>query len=891
MAEKEEPEEEKIQDNSESEEEEQAGGVPEKKAEADKERDRVSEPSDGEAAPAAVESEVVLEHDGAEEPVEMQNWDFTINDDLPVVANEVLPEEISIIPLRQRPIFPGLTMPMQIDHPELVNTLKEVLESDIRVVGVVFGEEVEDEDESLYEGLRATGTVMRVFKAQIEDGSAQLLINSIRRFQKMKVASEGPPLRWKVEYFEDPVNQVDEEIKAYTMAVITSVKELLKLNSLFQEQFKMLLANITFDRPGLIMDLIASLLTSDGVKLQEVLETVPLILRAEKLLKLLHEEIQLFELQEKIKQNIEEKITRQQKEFFLHEQLKEIKKELGLEKDDKEAESEKFKERMEKLTLSEEARKVIDEEMNKLSLLEPASAEYNVSRTYLDWLTVLPWGVYSEDNFDIARAREVLDRDHYGLEDVKERILEFISTGIKTGNVAGSILCFVGPPGVGKTSIGKSVAQALGREFFRFSVGGMRDEAEIKGHRRTYIGAMPGKFIQSLKTVATSNPVIMLDEIDKIGVGFRGDPAGALLEVLDPEQNNEFLDHYLDVRFDLSHTLFIVTANQLDTIPPALLDRMEVLKLSGYIMEEKLEIARRYLIPNARKAHGLEEKDVSIDEGGLKFIIDRYAREAGVRNLENQIKKFMRRITLLHAEGNSAPVIMTDENVVDFLGQPVFAEEVLYSKSTPGVVLGLAWTSMGGATLYIEASIMASKNGGYKQTGQLGDVMRESAEIAYTLIRSRAERYNIDSEKFSGNFIHLHVPAGATPKDGPSAGITMSLALYSLLQGKPVRNNIAMTGEITLTGKVLPVGGIREKIIAARRVGIREIILPRENLKDYKELPEYIRSGLKVYFANYFEDVLKSVYRTTSVGGSSGEQNAPRVAAPTGRQNDKPIGD
>ncbi len=481
----------------------------------------------------------------------------------------------------------------------------------------------------------------------------------------------------------------------------------------------------------------------------------------------------------------------------------------------------------------------------------------------------MPWGIFDEGNLDIHTARKILDTDHYGLEDVKLRILEFVSTIIKRQKVSGSIICLVGPPGVGKTSVGRSIANALGRKFYRFSLGGMRDEAEIKGHRRTYIGAMPGKIIQSLKRTGTANPVIMLDEIDKMGASYQGDPASALLEVLDPEQNVDFLDHYLDVRFDLSNILFITTANQLDTIPRPLLDRMEIIKLSGYIMEEKVQIAKRYLIPKQRKDHGLLASEVNITDAALRGIVDGYAREAGVRTLENMIKKIMRHVTMEQAEGKKNKISVTNRNLEEFLGKPVFTTEELYEKQIPGVVLGLAWTALGGTTLYIEASALKSKNAGFKQTGQLGNVMQESSEIAYSYVRSLISVDKKIHNFFTEHFIHLHVPAGATPKDGPSAGITMALALYSLAHNKPVKKGLAMTGELTLTGKVLPIGGVREKTIAARRVGIRELIFPNDNQKDFEELPDYIRNGLKAHFVSYFDDVLTVAFSSKSQAGKS----------------------
>jgi ATP-dependent Lon protease len=537
-----------------------------------------------------------------------------------------------------------------------------------------------------------------------------------------------------------------------------------------------------------------------------------------------------------------------------------IKKELGLEKEGKVTEIEKFSERLKGLTLNEEAKKAVEEEMEKLQLIEPSSPEYNVSRNYLDWLTVLPWGKFSEDSYNLVRARKVLDRDHYGLKDVKERILEFIAVGKMKGNISGSILCLVGPPGVGKTSVGKSIADALGRKFYRFSLGGMRDEAEIKGHRRTYIGAMPGKFIQAMKRAGTANPVLMLDEIDKIGISFQGDPASALLEVLDPEQNASFRDHYMDVPFDLSNVLFVATANQLDTIPPALLDRMEIIRLAGYILEEKVEIARRYLIPKAIESHGLRKGQVTIGKDALIRIIDGYAREAGVRNLENRIKKIMRRSAMEFAQGRTEEITINPENITDYIGNPVFNPDEVFA-GVPGVVTGLAWTSMGGATLQIEATAMPSKAKGFKQTGQLGSVMVESSDIAYSYVMAHLKKYGAEGDFFDNHFVHLHVPAGATPKDGPSAGITMTTALISMITGKPVRRNLAMTGELTLSGRVLPIGGVKEKTIAARRSGIRTIIFPDGNKKDFEELPAYLKKGLAVHFVHDYSEVFGIAFK------------------------------
>lgn len=777
-----------------------------------------------------------------------------------ILAQEFRPDNLTVIPISQRPIFPGMMIPLILTGDFMVESAQAIIDSPNKIGGVVLIRNQHDgiaRSEDLY----SVGVAVKLIKiTPIDEKTVQVMLNALGRFTLKEVIQDEPVLKWNVEHYYETEFKPTEEMKAYSMAIISSVKDLIKTNSLFQEELKLFLNRFSVEDPGKLSDFVASMTSADSGEVQDVLETFDVRQRVKKVLLLLKKEIELSKLQKKITQQIEDRISKQQKEFFLKEQLKEIKKELGLEKDEKSSEIEKFQKRIENLELTEEAANKIDEEMNKMRLLEPHSAEYGVSRNYLDWLTSLPWGVYSEDNYDIAKARKILDRDHYGLDDIKDRILEFISTGKMKGNISGSIICFIGPPGVGKTSIGKSVAEALNRKFFRFSLGGMRDEAEIKGHRRTYIGAMPGKIMQSLKTVSVANPVIMLDEIDKIGASFQGDPASALLEVLDSEQNVSFLDHYIDLRFDISNVLFIATANQIDTIPAPLLDRMEIMKLSGYILEEKLEIAKKYLISKQLSAHGLKKGMVKIDSSALKKIIDGYAREAGVRSLENNIKKIMRKCTRKFAEGDPGTIDVTADNLEEFLGKPRFTDESLYDKSIPGVVMGLAWTSMGGTTLYVEATAVPAKAKGFKQTGQLKDVMRESSEIAYTYVQSRSRDYGIDPSFFDNHYIHLHVPAGATPKDGPSAGITMATCLYSLARNKPVKKNVAMTGELTVTGKVLPIGGVKEKTIAAKKAKVKTIIYPFENKKDFDELPGYIKKGLDAHFVNYFDEVLEIVY-------------------------------
>ena len=781
-----------------------------------------------------------------------------VPDDGLVLARDLLPSRLPVIPLRPRPAFPGVIIPLTVNGEARVRTIKQAMETESQSIGLVMVKELEEDDSTT--NLQRVGVAAKILKLiHTDDDSAHVLVNSLERFSIEDVHEINEVIYVDVNYFLSTIYTDNPELKAYSMAIISTLKELVQINPLYSEEIKLFLGRTSMDDPARLTDFAANLTNADGFELQDVLETFDVHRRIDKVLILLKKELEVSRLQTKISQQIEEKISAQQREFFLKEQFKAIKKELGLEKEGKASEIEKYQKRLKSLTLNEEAQKAVDEEIEKLQLIEPSSPEYNVSRNYLDWLTILPWGKFSKDSYDLKRSRRVLDRDHYGLEDVKERILEFIAVGKMKGDISGSILCLVGPPGVGKTSIGKSIADTLKRKFYRFSVGGMRDEAEIKGHRRTYIGAMPGKAIQAMKSAGTANPVLMLDEIDKIGASFQGDPASALLEVLDPEQNGSFRDHYLDVPFDLSNVLFIATANQLDTIPAPLLDRMEVIRLSGYILEEKLEIARRYLIPKALKSHGLSRSKISINKAALADIVDRYARESGVRGLENKIKKIMRKAAMEFAEGREDKIQVTRRDIEHYLGKPVFAEEELI-KDSPGVVTGLAWTRLGGATLQIEATAMQSKGKGFKQTGQLGKVMVESSEIAYSYVMGHLAQYKLPEDYFDTHFIHLHVPAGATPKDGPSAGITMTTALLSMIMNKPVRKKLGMTGELSLTGSVLPIGGVKEKTIAARRAGLKTLIFPQENKKDYDDLPAYLREGIEVHFVRNYTDVYKIAF-------------------------------
>ncbi|MCB1857685.1 MAG: endopeptidase La [Gammaproteobacteria bacterium] len=769
---------------------------------------------------------------------------------------EVMPNIIHLLPVTSRPFFPGQAVPLLMDARHWTPTMRAVEQAGHGLLGIVLANSPSAEEAKPTEFTRI-GCVCRVHRIQQVDHNLHVMVECLQRIRIEKILDDKGPYSARVHYFQEPSGAAKGEIKAYSMAVINTIKELLPLNPLYGEELKMFLDRMGPDDPSHLADFAASLTTATKQQLQEVLEAVELLPRMEKVLALLNHELQLARAQSEIRKSVEDRMEAHQREFFLREQLKAIQKELGIEKDDRTAELERFRERLVGLSLPAQAQTRVDEEMQKLAILETGSPEYSLTRNYIDWITLLPWGKHSEDQLELKAARQALDKDHYGLDDVKDRILEFLAVGIMKGEVSGSIILLVGPPGVGKTSIGRSIADALGRRFYRFSVGGMRDEAEIKGHRRTYIGAMPGKFIQSMKDAGTANPVIMLDEIDKIGASYHGDPASALLEALDPEQNSDFLDHYLDLRFDLSKTLFVCTANQLDTIPAPLLDRMEVISLPGYIAQEKLEIARRYLLPRQLQRAGLKRNDVKIGSRTLRAIIEGYARDAGVRRLEKQISRIIRKSVVKILDGEPTPIVIKEADLKAQLGSAVFRDE--RSLAGPGVVTGLAWTSMGGATLSIEAVHTHSYGRGFKLTGQLGEVMKESAEIAYGYILSNAKTFGADPAFFENSFIHLHVPAGATPKDGPSAGITMASALLSLARGRPVRR-IAMTGELTLTGQVFPVGGIREKLIAARRAGIKELILPEENRGDYEEVPEHIRKGLRIHFADSFRDVVPLLF-------------------------------
>lgn len=771
-------------------------------------------------------------------------------------SDQLLPTQLFLLPVPSRPYFPGQIQPLVIDKEAWGGTLLKIAESDQQLFGLAYIGDA-DPSEVQPDQFATMGCAVRMHNPSDEQDHLQFIARGLRRFRIRKWLSRSAPFLVEVDYPADPETEAAtevDEVKAYGMAIIDAIKELVPLNPLYGEELKQYLKYFNPNQPSPLADFAAALTSADGDKLQGILQTLPILPRMKAVLPLLLKELEVVRLQAEITEEVNRKVGDHQRDFFLREQLKIIQEELGISKDDRQADLETFRERLEDRALPEQAGRKIEDELHKLSILETGSPEYGVTRNYLDWATSVPWGKASNDKLDIAAARTILDAHHDGLDDVKDRIIEFLALGAFRGAVSGSIILLVGPPGVGKTSIGKSIAEALGRKFYRFSLGGMRDEAEIKGHRRTYIGAMPGKFVQALKDVDVCNPVIMLDEVDKIGASYQGDPASALLEALDPEQNQAFLDHYLDLRIDLSKVLFVCTANQLDSIPGPLLDRMDVIRLSGYIAEEKLAIAKHHLIPRQLQKAGLKKRQLKFHDAALRQIIEGYAREAGVRQLDKTIAKILRKAVVQLLDGSSS-VTVRAKDLESYLGMPRFRTEKQLSGT--GVVTGLAWTAMGGATLPIEASAMPAKQRSFKQTGQLGDVMRESSEIAYSYVLAKASRYGVDPEFFNQHGIHLHVPEGATPKDGPSAGVTMTTALLSLALGKPPRANLAMTGEITLTGHVLAVGGIREKIIAARRQKIRSVVLPEANRGDYEELPDYLKKGVKVAFADHYDAVAK----------------------------------
>ena len=766
-----------------------------------------------------------------------------------------IPPDLPVLPLRDTVLFPNSFMPLAVAREASVRLIDEATSTG-RMIGVFTQREAAVE-EPLQDDLYPIGVATHIHKMfKLPDGSLRLIVQGLARVRLDRVVQTRPYLRAAVSAADELLREEDHlEIDALQRNIKSNFQQVVSLSPLLSDDLQALAANIT--DPGKLADFIASSLTTIGTSVkQEVLETLDIRARMDSLNRILIKELEVLELGSKIQSQVQSEVGKNQREYFLREQLKAIQKELG-EGDDQAKEIDELRDKIDAAGMPEAVKKEATRELDRLSKMPVAAAEYTVSRTYLDWLVALPWAKRTEDALDLLRTKEVLDADHSGLEKVKDRVIEYLAVRKLNPDVKGPILCFLGPPGVGKTSLAKSIANSLGRKFVRVSLGGMRDEAEIRGHRRTYIGALPGQVIQGLRRAESKNPVFILDEIDKLGSDFRGDPASALLEVLDPEQNNTFRDHYLDVPFDLSEVLFLTTANVMDPIPPALRDRMEVLELAGYTEEEKLKIAVEHLITKQIGNHGLTGEQVTFTEPAIRALIRGYTREAGVRNLEREIGALCRKVARRRAEGDETPVVITQDVVVGMLGAPTFLDEEIEDRTKdPGVAVGLAWTPAGGEVLFIEASRMQG-GGSLTLTGSLGDVMKESARTALSWFRANAPRYSVDPAFYKDAEIHLHVPSGAIPKDGPSAGVTMVTALASELTGRRARGDLAMTGEITLSGRVLPVGGIKEKVLAARRHGITEVILPRQNEKNIKEdLTEDLRRELTIHYVAHIEEVL-----------------------------------
>jgi ATP-dependent Lon protease len=779
-----------------------------------------------------------------------------------ILPDQILPPNLFVLPINGPTVFPTLLAPLLVSNPRMVAMIEEALNRQ-RLIGLLITREGEPTETTKPEDLYDVGVVVKIVKRlKMPDGSVNLLVHSMKRFRSKRVLSEHPYLVVETEYLED-IAEKSNEMDALTRSVISHVKKLSETNPFFTEEMR--LAMINAPGPSTVADLVAFALALPKGDAQDFLETLSVKARFEKLLIHLRHEQEVSDLQRKINDDVNNKLNKLQREFFLKEQMKTIKRELGMEEDGKEKSARTFRERIEAAGMPDDVKKIAMEELEKFESISENSPEYNVSRNYLETLVSLPWSKETVDDLDLTHAQEVLDAEHYGLEKVKERILEFLAVRNLKKDVKGSIICLVGPPGVGKTSIAKSIAKTLGRTFFRFSLGGMRDEAEIKGHRRTYVGAMPGKVLQGVRRAGTRNCVLVLDEIDKLGNSYQGDPASALLEVLDPEQNSAFLDHYVDVPFDLSHVLFITTANTTASIPGPLLDRMEVIELSGYTLEEKEDIATRYIIPRELESHGLKPGQLKIEKAALRKIMHEYAREPGLRTLQQLVGRIARKSAARIVKETSqakratkkmAPIVIREEGLDEWLGPQRYYNETSERITTPGVVTGLAWTSTGGDILFIEATDLPGA-GNLKLTGQMGQVMTESASIAWSYVKKKLAAENkYDRKFFRNNDFHLHIPAGAIPKDGPSAGVTMATALYSLITGRKAKQKLAMTGELSLVGKVLPVGGIKEKLLAARRAGITTVILPKLNEKDVKEVPEYALKGMTLHFANRIEEVL-----------------------------------
>ncbi len=768
------------------------------------------------------------------------------------VNTEKLPDILPILPLFDAAMFPKMVLPLVIMQAESVQLVDEAMAKD-RMIGLLLAKKPIEKDSVPEKDLESIGTSALIMKmAKTDNSRAQLLVQGVARFKVKEFIKEKPYLQAAVTHLEE-IEAKDKETIALMSNIVDQFTKIVNLSPGLPPEMINMAKSI--QEPGVLADMVTSTLNSKLEEKQKILETLDVKERLKKVTKMVNYQLDILELGSKIQSQVKGDMDKRQREYFLREQLKAIKEELG-EKDEAQVEIEDYKAKIEEKNLPEEARKEAERELDRLSRMHPSSSEYTVSSTYLDWLTSLPWHESTKDNLDLKKAKKLLDEDHYGLEKAKKRIIEYLAVKKLNPDSKSPILCFAGPPGTGKTSLGRSIARAMGRKFVRISLGGVRDEAEIRGHRRTYVGALPGRIIQGIRRAESNNPVFMLDEIDKVGSDFRGDPSSALLEVLDPEQNNAFSDHYLDVPFDLSNVMFITTANILDTIPPALRDRMEVLRLSGYTEDEKIKIANRYLIPRQRKEHGLKATQISFTKGAIKLIINSYTREAGLRNLEREIAAVCRGVAAKIASEEAQSIAIKVVNISKYLGPVRFTSETKARISVPGVVTGLAWTQAGGEILFIEAISMKGK-GNMVLTGQLGDVMKESASAAMSFVKANDKKLGIPDGYFEKRDIHIHIPAGAIPKDGPSAGVTMLTAIASLATGKTVPKDLAMTGEITLRGQVLPVGGIKEKLIAAHRAGRKTVILPKWNEKDMEDIPKKIQKEIEFHFVDKMTEVLK----------------------------------
>ena len=766
-----------------------------------------------------------------------------------IALDDLLPEQVYLLPIKSRPVFPGIITPLVVPNGKFVASVESSLHKD-HFLGLVLLKNDNSPDDEI-ENMVEVGILCRILKKiNLPDGGINILVNTIGRFKTEQIVQSKPLLMAIISYPEEPLGTTKNTIKAMMRSLLILTKELAQNNPLFTEDMKLTMMNV--DEPGKMADFVCSILNLEKEEYQSVIESFKVVDRLEKVLFYLKKEIELINLQRKIQDNINEKIDKQQRQYFLREQLKAIQTELGMEEGSFSKKYTKLIETLKKTNADPSIQQEIHREIEKFHSTDPNSAEYNVIRNYLDVLEALPWEEPSPKEIDIARARKILDQDHYKLEDVKERILEFLAVMKLNPKGRGMILCLVGPPGVGKTSIAKSIAKATGRQFYRLSVGGMRDEAEIKGHRRTYVGAMPGKIINALRITKEKDPIILLDELDKLAIGYQGDPGSALLEVLDPEQNFSFRDHYLDLPFDLSKIFFLATANTIDTIPRVLLGRMEIINISGYITEEKVQILKKYLWKKSLERNGLKARSIDIETKSIPEFINSYSRESGLRGLEKMTDKIARKLAILIVEKKKIPKVLDMKKINELLGHPPFVDDRMTEPRVPGTALGLAWTQAGGSTLLMEA-IFLKGDGSLQLTGQLGKMMEESAKLSFSYIKNVL----VKTELFKDKSVHLHVPDGATPKDGPSAGITMATAILSLALGQTVKKGYAMTGEMTLTGEVLAIGGLREKIVAAKRAKIKKIILPKDNSNDLDEVPDYVKKGLDFIMVSHFKEVAK----------------------------------